>query len=78
MKLFITLDSYDEEFVVTLQNAVKHKTGYRPVVAKVIRAVLRDYRQLLERRSDPDFLAAYRAASLSRRGGRGTGRGEYV
>lgn len=66
MKMFITLDSYDVEFIRTLQTAVKHKTGYRPIVDRVIRAVLRDYKQLLERRSDPDFLAAYRSAEVAR------------
>lgn len=68
MRVFVNLDSYDVEFIKTLQRTVRHKTGYRPVIGMVLRAVLRDYKQVLERRSDPDFMESYRAAGLRGRG----------
>jgi len=59
-RTFVQLSPSDRKFIVGLRSIIRKKCGKRRSLAYVIQLIIRDYRQCLEEKRDPDILNSAR------------------
>jgi len=59
-RTFVKFSESELEFLRHLQSIIRKRSGKQASLSNVLRGVVRDYKQTLERTADPDFLATYR------------------